>query len=100
MLTSRTDDDAARPSHLAEKVDLESRDDELAVDRQRDTVWIVKQLHARVLAADGKHGIGDVAVTVGVGEAQLLHRVERVILEAGAHADSFFLGHGSMKVVR
>ena len=32
MLTSRADHDAARPSHLAEEIDLEPRDDELGID--------------------------------------------------------------------
>ena len=88
MVTSRADHDLARPSHLAEEIDLEPCDNELRVDRHWYTVGIVQQLHARVLAADGKHGIGDVTIAVGVGEAQLLRRVEWIVLEARTLVDA------------
>jgi hypothetical protein len=74
--------------HLADEIDLEPRDHELSVDRHWDPPRIVQQLHARVLAADGKHGIGDVAIAVGVGEAQLFRRKEWIVLKARMLVDA------------
>mgnify|MGYP003461092333 CR=1 FL=1 len=87
MVTSRADHDLARPVHFAKKIDLEPCDHELRVDRHWDPPRIVQELHARVLAADGKHGIGDVTIAVGVGEAQLLRRVQGIVLEARTLVD-------------
>ena len=81
MLTPCADHDAIRPMHLAEEVDLEPCDYELGIDRQRDAARIVQQLHARVLAADGEHGIRDVPVAIGVSEAQFFRRVHGIVLE-------------------
>ena len=88
MVTSRADHYLARPVHLAEKIDLEPCDHELRVDRHWDPPRIAQELHARVLAADGKHGIGDVTIAVGVGEAQLLRRMEWIVLEARTLVDA------------
>ena len=87
MVTSRADHDLARPVHFAKKIDLEPCDHELRVDRHWDPPRIVQELHARVLATHGKHGIGDVTITVGVGEAKLLRRLQRIVLEARALDD-------------
>jgi hypothetical protein len=58
--------------HLSPELQHELGDNELGVAWDRHSVRIAKKLHARVLAANRKHGIGDVTLSIGVGEAQLL----------------------------
>jgi hypothetical protein len=58
--------------HLSPEFQHELGDDELGIAWERHSLGIAKELHACGLATDSKDSIGNVAVTIGIGEAQLL----------------------------
>jgi hypothetical protein len=60
--------------HLGPELKREPGNDELGIAWDRDPLGITEELHARVLTAGSKHGIGNVVLLIGVGEAKLLGR--------------------------
>jgi hypothetical protein len=73
------DPHGAWPVHFAAELEVEAPNDELDLRKERQSLAIHEQLHACVLAAHREHGIGDVAVAVGVGEAELLGRDQCIV---------------------
>ncbi len=61
----------------------ECDDDELRIGWDRHALGITEKLHASILAAGGKDGVGDVPLPIGVGEAQVLGCPDRKVREHG-----------------